>query len=107
MIAGPANPFLVTEAGQIPAQPRTGEIGALDDVRPGEVILMAAGGSARAARGGELFATAARARGARGTLTGGYCRDAQHSCTRLPGMVPGNAAAGLPGPGRGHHLRPG
>jgi len=107
VIAGPANPFLVTEAGQIPAEPYTGQIGALGDVRPGEVILVTAGGSARAACWAELFSTAARARGARGTLTGGYCRDAQHSCTRLPGMVPGNAAAGLPGPGRGHHLRPG
>ena len=76
VIAGPANPFLVTEAGQIPAEPYAGEIGALDDVRPGEVILIAAGGSARAACWGELFSTAARARGARGTLVDGYCRDA-------------------------------
>src|SRR5215470_13883166 len=68
VIAGPASPFLVTEAGQI---------GALDDVRPGEVILIAAGGSARAACWGELFSTAARARGARGTLVDGYCRDAR------------------------------
>ena len=77
VIAGPANPFLVTEAGQIPAEPYAGEIGALDDVRPGEVILIAAGGSARAACWGELFSTAARARGARGTLIDGYCRDAR------------------------------
>ena len=38
---------------------------------------MAAGGSARAACWGELFSTAARARGARGTLIDGYCRDAR------------------------------
>ena len=77
VIAGPANPFLVTEVHQIPAEPYTGEIGALDDIRPGEVILVAAGGSARAACWGELFSTAARARGARGTLIDGYCRDAR------------------------------
>jgi 4-hydroxy-4-methyl-2-oxoglutarate aldolase len=77
VIAGPANPFLVTEAHQIPTEPYTGEIGALDDIRPGEVILVAAGGSARAACWGELFSTAARARGARGTLIDGYCRDAR------------------------------
>ena len=77
VIAGPANPFLVTEVDQIPAEPYTGEIAALDDVRPGEVILVAAGGSARAACWGELFSTAARARGARGTLIDGYCRDAR------------------------------
>jgi regulator of RNase E activity RraA len=77
VIAGPANPFLVTEVRQIPAEPYAGEIAALDDVRPGEVILVAAGGSARAACWGELFSTAARARGARGTLIDGYCRDAR------------------------------
>jgi len=68
---------LVTEVHQIPAEPYTGEIAALDDIRPGEVVLVAAGGSARAACWGELFSTAARARGARGTLVDGYCRDAR------------------------------
>jgi 4-hydroxy-4-methyl-2-oxoglutarate aldolase len=38
---------------------------------------VAAGGSARAACWGELFSTAARARGARGTVIDGYCRDAR------------------------------
>lgn len=77
VIAGPANPFLVTPVDQIAAEPYTGEISALDDVRPGEVIVVAAGGSARAACWGELFSAAARARGARGTLIDGYCRDAR------------------------------
>ena len=49
VIAGLANPFLVTEVHQIPAEPYTREIDALDDIRPGEVVLVAAGGSARAA----------------------------------------------------------
>jgi regulator of RNase E activity RraA len=53
-----------------PAEPYAGEIAALDDVRPGEVILVAAGGSARAACWGELFSTAAHACG---TLIDGYC----------------------------------
>ena len=105
VIAGPANPFLVTEVHQIPAEPYAGEIGALDDIRPGEVILVAAGGSARAACWGELFSTAARARSARGTLIDGYCRDARSiSRPRLPGVVPGDAAAGLQGPGRGYRV---
>src|SRR5215467_1990851 len=77
VIAGFANPFLVTEVHRIAAEPYAGEIGALDDIRPGEVILVAAGGSARAACWGELFSAAARARGARGTLIDGYCRDAR------------------------------
>jgi 4-hydroxy-4-methyl-2-oxoglutarate aldolase len=75
VVAGWANPFLVGEVGEIPAEPYAGEIAALDDVRPGDVVLVAAGGSARAACWGELFSTAARARGARGTLIDGYCRD--------------------------------
>jgi len=62
VIAGWANPFLVTE---------------LDDIAPDDVVLIGAGGSARAAVWGELFSTAARARGARATLIDGYCRDAQ------------------------------
>jgi len=77
VIAGPANPFLVTEVDQIAAEPYTGEIAALDDIRAGEIILVAAGGSARAACWGELFSTAARSRGARGTVIDGYCRDAR------------------------------
>jgi 4-hydroxy-4-methyl-2-oxoglutarate aldolase len=76
VIAGPASPFLVTEVSRIPGEPYAGEIAALDDIRPGEVILVAAGGSARAACWGELFSAAARARGARGTVIDGYCRDA-------------------------------
>ncbi len=96
VVAGWANPFLVAEAGEIPAELYTGEIAALDDVAPGEVVLVAAGGSARAACWGELFSTAARARGARGTVIDGYCRDHGRIVGMgLPGMVPRRIAAGL------------
>jgi 4-hydroxy-4-methyl-2-oxoglutarate aldolase len=77
VIAGWANPFVVAEVDEMPADPYTGEIAAMDDIAPGDVVLIAAGGSARAACWGELFSTAARARGTRGTLIDGYCRDAQ------------------------------
>jgi len=77
VLAGWANPFLVAEVDEIPADPYTGEIAAMDDIAPGDVVLVAAGGSARAACWGELFSAAALARGARGTLIDGYCRDAQ------------------------------
>ena len=93
VVAGWANPFLVAEAGEIPAEPYTGEIAALDDLAPGEVVLVAAGGSARAACWGELFSTAARARGARGTVIDGYCRDQR----RIMGMgYPVWCRGGLP-----------
>jgi regulator of RNase E activity RraA len=75
--AGWANPFLVAEVNEIPADPYATEIAALDDISPDDMVLIAAGGSARAACWGELFSTAARARGARGTLIDGYCRDTQ------------------------------
>jgi regulator of RNase E activity RraA len=77
VIAGWANPFLVAEVDEMPVEPYTGEIAAMDDIAPGDVVLVAAGGSARAACWGELFSAAATARGARGTLIDGYCRDAQ------------------------------
>jgi regulator of RNase E activity RraA len=77
VIAGWANPFLIAEVDEIPADPYTGEIAAMDEIAPADVVLIAAGGSARAACWGELFSTAARARGARGTVIDGYCRDAQ------------------------------
>ena len=77
VIAGWANPFLVAEVDEMPADPYTGEIAAMDDIAPDDVVLVAAAGSARAACWGELFSTAARARGARGTLVDGYCRDAR------------------------------
>lgn len=77
VIAGWANPFLVAEVDEIPADPYRGEIAAMDDISPGDIVLIGAGGSARAACWGELFSTAAVIRGARGTLIDGYCRDAQ------------------------------
>ena len=93
VVAGWANPFLVAEAGEIPAEPYTGEIAALDDLAAGEVVLVAAGGSARAACWGELFSTAARARGARGAVIDGSCRDQR----RIMGMgYPVWCRGGLP-----------
>ena len=39
VIAGPASPFVVTEVHRIPEEPYTGEIGALDDIRPDLLAL--------------------------------------------------------------------
>ena len=77
VIAGWANPFLVAEVDELPAERYAGEIAALDDIAPGDLVLICAGGSVRAACWGDLFSTAARVRGARGTLIDGYCRDAR------------------------------
>ena len=77
VIAGWANPVLVSEVDEIPAERYVGEIAALDDIAPDDMVLICAGGSIRAACWGDLFSTAARLRGACGTLIDGYCRDAQ------------------------------
>jgi regulator of RNase E activity RraA len=51
------------------------EIALVDDLKPAEVILLAAGASGRIAPWGELLSTASRARGAAGCVTDGLVRD--------------------------------
>ncbi len=51
------------------------EIRLVDDLRTGEIVVLAAGASGRIAPWGELLATASRARGAAGCVTDGLVRD--------------------------------
>ncbi len=51
------------------------EIRLIDDLKPGEVAVLACGATGRIAPWGELLTTASRARGAAGCLTDGLCRD--------------------------------
>lgn len=51
------------------------EIEAVDNLLPGEVVVVATGGSWRNAPWGELLSTAAKARGARGAVVDGLVRD--------------------------------
>ena len=51
------------------------EIRLVDDLKPGEVVVLAAGASGRIAPWGELLSTASRARGAAGCVTDGLVRD--------------------------------
>jgi regulator of RNase E activity RraA len=51
------------------------EIAAIDSILPGEVVVVATGGSRRNAPWGELLSTAAIARGARGAVVDGLVRD--------------------------------
>lgn len=48
---------------------------AIDSLKEGEVMMVAGGGTERAALWGELLSTAARYRGARGTVIDGVARD--------------------------------
>ncbi|HXZ77638.1 MAG TPA: hypothetical protein VEH31_43135 [Streptosporangiaceae bacterium] len=53
VVVGWTNPFVVAEVDEIPADPYTGEIAAMDDIAPGDVVLIAAGGSARGREGSQ------------------------------------------------------
>ena len=55
--------------------PYDNEIAAIDSILPGEVVVVATGGSRRNAPWGELLSTAAVARGARGAVVDGLVRD--------------------------------
>jgi regulator of RNase E activity RraA len=51
------------------------EIALIDDLKPGEIAVLACGGSTRIAPWGGLLSTAAKARGAAGCVTDGFVRD--------------------------------
>ena len=51
------------------------EIALIDDLKPGEVAVLACGGSPRSAPWGELLSTASKARKAAGCVTDGLTRD--------------------------------
>lgn len=57
------------------ANPYELEIALIDDLKPGEVVVLACGASSRIAPWGELLSTAARMRGAVGCVTDGLTRD--------------------------------
>ena len=54
------------------------EIALIDDLKPGDVAVMACGGSPRIAPWGELLSTACRARRAAGCVTDGLVRDVRY-----------------------------
>lgn len=78
---GPARTGLFVEAGE-PAEgenPYEIEMELLDDLKPGDVAVLACGGPTdRIAPWGELLTTASIARGAVGCVTDGLVRDTRH-----------------------------
>jgi 4-hydroxy-4-methyl-2-oxoglutarate aldolase len=77
-IAGRAHPLLFRPAEKLPtrAEYHYLEIEAMDSLQPGEVYVAALGDAPPCALWGELFSTAARARGAAGAVIDGPIRDA-------------------------------
>lgn len=74
-LVGWASTIQLVEAFTEPEHPYQGLIAAMDQLPVGSIVVLAAGSTTRCGMWGELFSTAARARGARGTLVDGYVRD--------------------------------
>jgi 4-hydroxy-4-methyl-2-oxoglutarate aldolase len=77
VLFGRARTGLYREVYEVPVgrNPYALEIALIDDLKPGDVAVLACGTSGRIAPWGGLLTTAARARGAAGCLTDGCVRD--------------------------------
>ena len=77
ILCGRARTGLYRDVYHVPVghNPYALEIALIDDLKPGEVPVLACGTSGRIAPWGELLTTACRARGALGCLTDGLARD--------------------------------
>jgi regulator of RNase E activity RraA len=75
-IVGIAATIKISETFVVPPDPYRGMIETMDTAEPGSVLVIVAA-TDRCAVWGELFSTAAQARGLRGTLIDGYTRDVE------------------------------
>jgi 4-hydroxy-4-methyl-2-oxoglutarate aldolase len=75
VIAGRAATALFVDLHQRRDDPYAQEIAFVDSLQPGDVAVVATNNSRSNGVWGELMSTAARARGARATVTDGLCRD--------------------------------
>lgn len=75
VIVGRARTMLAVPESEIPAQPYQTQIDATDALLPGDVVVAHTSGITNSAFWGELFSTAAQARGAVGAVVDGYVRD--------------------------------
>ena len=99
-MAGRAATMTTADVYEIPQNPYKLELALLDDLKPGDVVVCATGGSARAALWGELLSTHTRAKGGRGALIDGMTRDASKIIEmRFPvfalGMMPADSRGRL------------
>jgi regulator of RNase E activity RraA len=74
-MVGRAATLLMQEVSEVPAHPYALELELLDDLRPGDVVVISTQNCTSCGVWGELLATHARARGARGAVTDGLTRD--------------------------------
>jgi 4-hydroxy-4-methyl-2-oxoglutarate aldolase len=95
-LVGRAATMLAVEAYRMPDEPYKLELALLDDLKPGEVVVCSMQGAKRAAIWGELLSTHAVARGGRGAVMDGPCRDLRGiTAMRFPvfatGLIPADS----------------
>ena len=90
VVVGRAYPVIAADIFKITDNPYQGEIEAVDSLKPNDVMIVYTHRSKRISFWGELFSTAARARGARGIVVDGYTRDvAQITAMKFPTFATG------------------
>jgi len=90
VVVGRAYTTLTADIFQIIDDPYQKEIEAVDALKPNDVMVASTNQSQRTCFWGELLATAARARGARGIVIDGYIRDvAQITAMEFPAFATG------------------
>ncbi len=77
VVVGRAHTVLSTDVYQMPTDPYSAEIAAIDSLKPNDVLVAATNHSTRTCFWGELLSTTSRARGARGAIIDGHVRDAR------------------------------
>ena len=75
VVVGRAHTVLSTDVYQLPEDPYSAEIAAIDSLRTDDVLVAATNKSTRTCFWGELLSTTARARGCRGAVIEGHVRD--------------------------------
>ena len=74
-VVGRAHTVLSSDIYELPDDPYSMEIAAVDSIRPNDVVVAATNHSTRTCFWGELLSTAATVRGGRGAVIEGYTRD--------------------------------
>lgn len=77
VVVGRAHTVLSTDVYEMPSDPYSAEIAAIDTLKPNDVLVAATNHSTRTCFFGELLSTTSRARGARGAVIDGHVRDAR------------------------------
>ncbi len=100
ILVGRAATMLATETFTVPEKPYSMELELLDDLHPGEVVVCCMSGRRPAALWGELLSTHTRAKGGRGALIDGACRD---SCNIIAMQFPVFCTSLVPADSKGRY----